>query len=110
MGDDGEEYSAYTEELCEKDADSCAGGRLWITRMVTWKHFLLLYGSRGMHTEWQKLPDLSTEALLEYIQQTGRLLTENFRAETVITGISHESEDGQKCISSRSVRKTVRPG
>lgn len=77
MGDDGEEYSVYTEELCEKmrilvqeagcDHAECHGSTS------------ASYGSRGMHTEWQKLADLSTEALLEYIQQTGRLLTEKFQ-------------------------------
>lgn len=89
MGDDGEEYSVYTEELCEKMRILVQEAAV-ITPNVT-EALLLLYGSRGMHTEWQKLADLSTEALLEYIQQTGRLLTEKFQAETVITGISHES-------------------
>lgn len=103
MGDDGEEYSVYTEELCEKMRILVQEAAV-ITPNVT-EALLLLYGSRGMHTEWQKLADLSMEALLEYIQQTGRLLTEKFQAETVITGISHESEDGQKCISNLICQK-----
>ena len=68
MGDDGEEYSVYTEELCEKMRILVQEAAV-ITPNVT-EALLLLYGSRGMHTEWQKLADLSMEALLEYIQQT----------------------------------------
>ena len=65
-----------------------------------------LEDKRGKEYLLKQLQKIATpEALLEYIQQTGRLLTEKFQAETVITGINHESEDGQKCISNLICQK-----
>lgn len=97
MGDDGEEYPIYTEELCERMRFLVKEASV-ITPNIT-EALLLLYGREEMHTEWQKLSGLSEDALIEYVQMTGRMLTRKFQVEAVITGISHETETGGKCIS-----------
>ncbi|MBU5481437.1 pyridoxamine kinase [Blautia sp. MSJ-19] len=97
MGDDGEEYPIYTEELCEKMRMLVREAAV-ITPNIT-EALLLLYGREKMHAEWQKISGFSGEELLEYVQTIGSLLTENFDVEAVITGISHEAEDGTKYIS-----------
>lgn len=97
MGDDGEEYPIYTEELCEKMRMLVREAAV-ITPNIT-EALLLLYGREKMHTEWQQLSELSREDLMKYVQTTGRLLTQEFNVEAVITGISHTTDEGEKYIS-----------
>lgn len=97
MGDDGEEYPIYTEELCEKMRMLVREAAV-ITPNIT-EALLLLYGREKMHTEWQRLSELSREDLMKYVQTTGRLLTQEFNVEAVITGISHTTDEGEKYIS-----------
>ena len=65
MGDDGEEYPIYTEELCEKMRMLVREAAV-ITPNIT-EAVLLLYGREKMHTEWQKISEFSGEKLLEYL-------------------------------------------
>ena len=104
MGDDGEEYPIYTEELCEKMRMLVREAAV-ITPNIT-ESLLLLYGREEMHTEWQKISEFSGEKLLEYLQTIGSLLIEKFDVEAVITGISHE-EDGAKYISNLICKKAA---
>lgn len=104
MGDDGEEYPIYTEELCEK-MRMLVREAVVITPNIT-EALLLLYGREKMHTEWQKISEFSGEKLLEYLQTIGSLLIEKFDVEAVITGISHE-EDGAKYISNLICKKAA---
>ena len=104
MGDDGEEYPIYTEELCEKMRMLVREAAV-ITPNIT-EALLLLYGREKMHTEWQKISEFSGEKLLEYLQTIGSLLIEKFDVEAVITGISHE-EDGAKYISNLICKKAA---
>ena len=97
MGDDGEEYPIYTEELCEKMRMLVREAAV-ITPNIT-EALLLLYGKEKMHAEWQKIFGLSREELLEYVKKTGSLLTQKFNVEAVITGISHTTDEGEKYIS-----------
>lgn len=97
MGDDGEEYPIYTEELCEKMRMLVREAAV-ITPNIT-EALLLLYGREKMHTEWQRLSELSREDLMKYVETTGRLLTQEFNVEAVITGISHTTDEGEKYIS-----------
>jgi pyridoxine kinase len=104
MGDDGEEYPIYTEELCEKMRMLVREAAV-ITPNIT-ESLLLLYGREEMHTEWQKISGFSGEEFLKYVQTIGSLLTEKFDVEAVITGISHE-EDGAKYISNLICKKAA---
>ena len=97
MGDDGEEYPIYTEELCEKMRMLVREAEV-ITPNIT-EVLLLLYGKEKMHAEWQKISDFSREEFLEYVKMTGNLLTQKFHVEAVITGISHTTDEGKKYIS-----------
>ena len=97
MGDDGEEYPIYTEELCEKMRMLVREAEV-ITPNIT-EALLLLYGRERMRAEWQRLSGFSREELLEYVQMTGKLLIGEFDVEAVITGISHTTDEGEKYIS-----------
>lgn len=97
MGDEGEEYPIYTEELCERMRVLVREAAV-ITPNIT-ETLLLLYGREKMHTEWQRVYRFSRERLQDYVQMTGNLLTQKFDVEAVITGISHTTDDGQKYIS-----------
>lgn len=103
MGDDGEAYPIYTEELCEKMRMLVREAAV-ITPNIT-EALLLLYGREKMRAEWKKLSGFSREELLKYIQTTGSLLTGEFHVEAVITGISHMTDEGEKYISNLICKK-----
>nr|WP_296155384.1 pyridoxamine kinase [uncultured Blautia sp.] len=90
MGDDGEEYPIYTEELCRRMRFLVKEANI-ITPNLT-EVLLLLYGREKAHAEWKRLSILPEEKYLSEIEKTGRRLTEEFKVEAVITGISISSE------------------
>lgn len=93
MGDDGEEYPIYTEELCRKMRILVKEANI-ITPNLT-EALLLLCGREKAHEEWKTLAGLSEKEYLEKIEEIGKALRKEFQVEAVITGISIPSEKGK---------------
>ena len=85
MGDDGEEYSIYTEALCEKMRFLVRRATV-ITPNLT-EALLLLYGAQRAHVLWKELSLMDEERLLKFTESTGKELSKEFDTEVVITGI-----------------------
>ena len=103
MGDDGEEYPIYTEELCEKMRFLVKEASV-ITPNLT-EALLLLYGRKKAHTEWKVLQTLSEKEYFSGTERIGRKLTEQFQVEAVITGISILSENGNSLMGNLICQK-----
>lgn len=91
MGDDGEEYPIYTEELGEKMRFLVKEASM-ITPNLT-EALLLLHGRKKAHARWEELHALPEKACLDEIEKTGKELTDKFQVDAVITGISISSDD-----------------
>ena len=85
MGDNGEEYPVYTEELCEKMRFLVKRASV-ITPNLT-EALLLLYGTERAHELWKEITVLEENELLEFVENTGDKLAKEFATEVVITGI-----------------------
>ena len=85
MGDNGEEYSVYTEALCEKMRFLVRRATV-ITPNLT-EALLLLYGTQRAHILWNELSLMNEERLLKFTESTGKELSKEFDTEVVITGI-----------------------
>lgn len=96
MGDNGEEYPVYTEELCSKMRFLVRCATL-ITPNLT-EALLLLYGTEKAHELWNELSAFSERELLEFIERTGKKLSEEFETEVVITGIDLPVKENQQEI------------
>lgn len=85
LGDDGEAYKIYSEQLCEKMRQLVRYADV-ITPNLT-EALLLLYGEAGMQ---QRFSELDSKECLE---EQGKKLREHFDLKTVIvTGISFQEE------------------
>ena len=96
MGDNGEEYPVYTEELCSKMRFLVRCATL-ITPNLT-EALLLLYGTEKAHELWNELSAFSERELLEFVEGTGKRLSEEFETEVVITGIDLPVKENQQEI------------
>lgn len=85
MGDNGEEYPIYTEELCER-MRLLAQRASVITPNLT-EALLLLYGRERTRQLKSLLTGVSAKDLKEDICEIGERLSEKFDTEVVITGI-----------------------
>ena len=85
MGDNGEEYSVYTEALCEKMRFLVRRATV-ITPNLT-EALLLLYGTQRAHILWNEIALMNEERLLKFTESTGKELSKEFDTEVVITGI-----------------------
>ena len=85
MGDNGEEYTIYTEALCEKMRFLVRRATV-ITPNLT-EALLLLYGAQRAHVLWKELSLMDEERLLKFTESTGKELSKEFDTEVVITGI-----------------------
>ena len=85
MGDNGEEYPIYTEELCEKMKMLVREATV-ITPNLT-EALLLLYGTQRAHELWSELSFMDERKLLKFAENTGKELAGEFETEVVITGI-----------------------
>lgn len=103
MGDDGEEYPIYTEELCGKMRFLVQEASV-ITPNLT-EALLLLYGREKAHTEWKNLRHLSEKEHLSEVEKIGRQLTGQFQVEAVITGVSILSEKGETLMGNLICQK-----
>ena len=92
MGDDGEEYPIYTEELCEK-MRFLAKKAAVITPNLT-EALLLLYGRERAHEVWTELCDFEENDLVRFVEETGYKLARAYETEVVITGIDLPIKDG----------------
>ena len=92
MGDNGEEYPIYTEELCEK-MRFLAKRAAVITPNLT-EALLLLYGRECAHEVWSKISVLSENELKKFVEETGDKLSKEYETEVVITGIDLPVKDG----------------
>lgn len=96
MGDNGEEYPVYTEELCGKMRSLVRKATL-ITPNLT-EALLLLYGTEKAHEMWRKLSLLEKEELLKFVEDTAKRLCEEYDTEVVITGIDLPIEKEEREI------------
>ena len=103
MGDDGEEYSVYTEELCSKMRFLVRCATL-ITPNLT-EALLLLYGTEKAHKLWNELSSFTERELLEFVERTGKKLSEEFETEVVITGIDLPVKENQQEIGNLICQK-----
>ena len=103
MGDDGEEYPIYTEELCGKMRFLVQEASV-ITPNLT-EALLLLYGREKAHTEWKNLRHLSEKEHLSEVEKIGQQLTGQFQVEAVITGVSILSEKGETLMGNLICQK-----
>ena len=78
MGDDGEEYSIYTEALCEK-MRFLAKRAAVITPNLT-EALLLLHGRERAHKIWSKLSNLAEKELKGFVEETGNKLAMEIRS------------------------------
>ena len=92
MGDDGEEYPIYTEELCEK-MRFLAKKAAVITPNLT-EALLLLYGRERAHEVWAELCGFEENDLVRFVEETGYKLARAYETEVVITGIDLPIKDG----------------
>lgn len=91
MGDMGEEYPIYTDELCAKMRFLAEKATI-ITPNLT-EALLLLHGKDRTYSIWKQLLTFTENDLRKYIQDIGRQLVDNFHAEAVITGIDLPSRN-----------------
>lgn len=96
MGDEGEKYPIYTEELCRKMRHLVQKATL-ITPNMT-EALLLLYDAETAYKIWKKIFSLYEEqqfqALRSLAEDIGEQLVNKFHAEAVITGIHMPAENG----------------
>ena len=94
MGDNGEEYPVYTEELCEKMRFLIRRATV-ITPNLT-EALLLLYGTERAHALWSELSVMDERKLLKFAENTGKELAGEFETEVVITGINLPVKDNRQ--------------
>ena len=94
MGDNGEEYPVYTEELCEKMRFLVRRATV-ITPNLT-EALLLLYGTQRAHELWKEIAGLEERELLGFVENTGDKLSKEFETEVVITGIDLPVKDNRQ--------------
>lgn len=93
MGDDGEVYPIYTEDLRSRFCELVKRSYV-ITPNLT-EALILLYGREKMEIIWREFQDITGQERLDRIEETGRSLTETFELPAVvITGVDHR-EEGQ---------------
>lgn len=93
MGDRGEAYKTFTENLCEKMRELVSHANV-ITPNLT-EALLLLYGKEGMEKKWQQMLAVNEKQKQALIEETGLLLLEKFKLDSlVITGVDMPGEDG----------------
>lgn len=93
MGDDGEVYPIYTEELRSRFCELTRRSYV-ITPNLT-EALLLLYGKEKMEKIWKELEGISEEERMDKIHEIGNRLAEEFSLPAVvITGVDHR-EEGQ---------------
>lgn len=86
MGDRGETYAVYTEEMGLKMRQLARRARV-ITPNLT-EALLLLYGREGMHQKWREYEKLQGQEKRTALEQVGGELCKRFELENaVITGI-----------------------
>lgn len=95
MGDEGEKYPIYTEELCRKMRQLVQKATL-ITPNMT-EALLLLYDAETAYKIWKKIFSLYEEqqfqALRSLAEDIGDQLVNKFHVEAVITGIHMPAEN-----------------
>lgn len=93
MGDQGQVYKTYSEELCEKMRTLVRHATV-ITPNIT-EALLLLYGEQGMKERMELFSCMKEEQLLGEIEELGKRLAYHFGLESiVITGVDILCSDG----------------
>ena len=101
MGDQGNVYRTYSEELCEKMRTLVQQATV-ITPNLT-EALLLLHGEQGMRERMEAFSHMGESQELKGIEQLGKELAHHFRLESiVITGV--DVEDGKSCNRERRSR------
>lgn len=85
LGDNGEEYPIYTEELCQSMRNLAERASV-ITPNLT-EALLLLYGREEIHRRWREMEGYSGGRFKEEVEKIGQELAGRFHAEVVVTGI-----------------------
>lgn len=96
MGDDGEVYPIYTEELRNRFCELARRSYV-ITPNLT-EALILLYGKEKMETLWKEFQEISGRKRLDRIEEIGcRLAAEFLLSAVVITGVDYrEGEEPVK--------------
>lgn len=94
MGDNGEEYPIYTEELCERMR--CLAERATIITPNLTEALLLLYGREKTRQMWREFSQSDHISFRAIAEQTGSELVKRFQTEAVITGIDLWNETQNK--------------
>lgn len=97
MGDNGEEYPIYSEELCSYMRRLCRKASL-ITPNLT-EALLLLYGQIEAREKFALLAKMKARDFREEVEKIGKKLALEFETEAVITGIDLVSETGEVLIA-----------
>ena len=104
MGDQGNVYRTYSEELCEKMRILVKHATV-ITPNLT-EALLLLYGEQGMKERTELFSGMKEEQLLDEIEDLGRKLAYHFGLESiVITGVDILCSDGSVKMGNLVVEK-----
>lgn len=104
MGDQGNVYKTYSEELCEKMRILVQHATV-ITPNLT-EALLLLYGKQGMKERTELFSGMKEEQLLGEIEDLGRKLACHFGLESiVITGVDIPCSDGSVKMGNLVVEK-----
>ncbi len=106
MGDRGEAYKFYTEELCEK-MRLLAGRAQVITPNLT-EALLLLWGREELAKRWREFARMDEKTRMEEIRLLCEGLMEKYKPEAaVITGVDMEQADGTVRIGNLVCEKGV---
>lgn len=104
MGDQGEVYQTYSQELCEKMRILVKQANV-ITPNLT-EAFLLLYGEEGMKEKIKALSEMPREQKQKEIERLGRELACQFKLSSlVITGVDICCEDGSEKLGNLVIEK-----
>lgn len=85
LGDNGTEYPIYSEALCSRMCRLAEKATI-ITPNLT-EALLLLHGQEKASRIWDKIVNMEKDCYMEFVEETGKKLTDCFHTETVITGI-----------------------
>ena len=104
MGDQGNVYRTYSEELCEKMRTLVQQATV-ITPNLT-EALLLLHGEQGMRERMEAFSHMGESQELKEIEQLGKELAHHFRLESiVITGVDVLCEDGSVKMGNLVIEK-----
>ena len=104
MGDQGNVYRTYSEELCEKMRTLVQQATV-ITPNLT-EALLLLHGEQEMRERMEAFSHMGESQELKEIEQLGKELAHHFRLESiVITGVDVLCEDGSVKMGNLVIEK-----